>query len=31
VEHDKVAFEVADEIELHLCELGIVRWEVLDA
>lgn len=28
---DEVAFKVADEIELHFRELGIIRGEVLDA
>ena len=31
VEHDEVALEVAHEIELHLCELRIVRGKALDA
>ena len=31
VEHDEVTLEVAHEIELHLCELRVVRGKVLDA
>ena len=31
MEHDEVALQVADKIELHLCQLGVVRREVLDA
>ena len=31
MEDDEVTLKLVDEIELHLCELGVVRGEGLDA
>lgn len=31
MENNEVAFEIVDEVELHLSELGVVRWKGFDA